>query len=110
MGNENTVLTKEEIREKQDSLRVLRADLTEFSDTQELHVGVFNRPFMSKYTLRYDSFRKFIANSPSKVQNGELQNAEDIDNFVSKETVFDSWYEMKEKAIEEWIANNARLD
>lgn len=40
MGNENTFLTKEEIREKQDSLRVLKADLTEFSDTQELHVGV----------------------------------------------------------------------
>lgn len=105
--NRNSVLTKEEIRKKQETLSLLRADLDRLSDNKrELHSEVFDASFLRRRTLRYRSFRDFIEDSPSKIQSGELQNAEDIDNFVKKETVFDDWNEMKEKAIEEWIAKN----
>lgn len=109
--NKNTVLTKEEIRKKQESLSVLKADLSVLSDNnRELHSEVFDKSFIRRRTLRYKFFRDFIDDSPSKIRSGKLQNAEDIDNFVRKETVFDDWNQMKEKAIEEWIANNANLD
>ena len=109
--NTNTILTKDEIRKKQQSLSVLRADLNDLSDDkQDLHLDLFNKKFLRKYTLRYESFTNFIEDSPSKIRSGKLRNAEEIDNFVKKETVFETWNNMKEKAIEEWIANNATLD
>lgn len=109
--NTNTILTKDEIRKKQQSLSVLRADLSNLSDNKrDLHIDVFNKKFLRKYTLRYELFTNFIEDSPSKIRAGKLQNADEIDNFVKKETVFETWNNMKEKAIEEWIANNATLD
>lgn len=109
--NTNTILTKDEIRKKQQSLSVLRADLNDLSDDkQDLHLDLFNKKFLRKYTSRYESFTNFIEDSPSKIRAEKLRNAEEIDNFVKKETVFETWNNMKEKAIEEWIANNATLD
>lgn len=113
MGSEskNTLVTKEEIMKSQEFLDVLRADVGKLSDNKkDLQSDVFGTSFLRKHTLRYNSFRDFVEDSPSKIQSEKLKNSREIDFFVREETVFDDWDEMKQRAIEEWIVANVTLD
>lgn len=103
------VLRKREIEDHQSSFHVLRADTEKLSDnTAELFHEVFKKKFMKKYT-RYDSISEFIDDSPGEIHSPESFQSEEFEDFVSENTVFDNWDEMKKKAAENWIVSEIDL-
>ena len=103
------VLLKQEIEDYQSSFQVLRANTEKLSDeTDQLFSDVFRGAFMRKYT-RYESIEEFIEESPADIQNPDSFRTEEFERFISKNTVFDEWDEMKTKASENWIVSEIDL-
>lgn len=103
------VLLKREIEDQQSNFELLRADTEKLSDDQnQLLEDVFRRNFMKKYT-RYDNIDKFISDSPANIDHRNSFQTREFERFVSKNTVFDDWDEMKSKASENWIVSELDL-
>ena len=102
-------LYKRDIRDKQSGFRVSEADVTKLSDDQsKLYYEIFSDKFLRDYS-KSDSFREFINKSPSDLDDIGSLESDEFNRFVSRETVFDDWEEMKDKAVEEWIASEIDL-
>jgi hypothetical protein len=102
-------LYKRDIEDKQEGFRVSKADTGKLSDDpSELYYDIFTDRFMNRYS-RFNSFREFMEKSPSESDHPTSPQTRDFSRFVSKQTVFDDWDEMKEKAIEEWVVSEIDL-
>lgn len=103
------VLLKEDIENQQSTFQILRADTGKLSDDLESrHQEVFSDRFMRKYT-RYGSFSDFMEESPANEVTKTAFGSREFDQFVSKNTVFDDWNEMKKMAAEDWVVSEIRL-
>lgn len=71
---------------------------------------ILNDSFLEKYTT-FSSFSKFVHSFKGRYQNQSNPfnvTVEDADRVVHEETEFDSWFQMLEKAVEEWWAHPDR--
>lgn len=68
---------------------------------------LFNEAFMKKHSS-FDSFEKFIDECPLEVvsqeQFDELQDSDEFNEYVAKETTFESWEDMVQNAGFEQIS------
>ncbi|MFW6027153.1 MAG: hypothetical protein ACOCRX_12530 [Candidatus Woesearchaeota archaeon] len=67
---------------------------------------LFNNNFMRRYT-NYNSIDEMIEESNFKVETEEdfkKISEDDWDEFIKKNTKFDNWQQMINKAGEEWVA------
>lgn len=103
------VLLKREIEDRQSNFRQIRADTDSLSgDIEDLISEVLDRKFMKEYT-RYSDINEFIDDSPVDIYDlGDVQKTQ-FNQFVSKNTLFDNWEEMKQKAVDEWFASRAKF-
>lgn len=68
---------------------------------------LFTQKFMEKYTKGFKDINAFFDASPFVLENQEDFKAipeDELDIYVSGNTLFDSWEEMLSKAGSEWTA------
>jgi hypothetical protein len=103
------VILKKEIEDRQSNFRQIRADTDSLSsDIEDLISEVLDKKFMKEYT-RYSDINEFIDDSPVDIQSLDNVQATQFNRFVSKNTLFDNWEEMKQKAVDEWFASRAKF-
>lgn len=65
---------------------------------------LFTQAFMSKHT-KFNSISDFFDSTPFDSSDSDAIDDTDLDVFVSQNTSFDSWEEMKISASEIWVKN-----
>lgn len=72
---------------------------------RELYYEVFTDSFIDTCALEYTSAEVFLQDIPIELSATEscIVDKGELDSFIEDEVAFDTWAEMKEVAIEEWI-------
>lgn len=100
---------RKEIEDRQSGFYQIQVDTDSLSDDIEDSISeIFDRGFMIEYT-RYSDIREFMKSSPTELHSLRNTQGKQFDQFVSSNTLFDDWVEMKEKALDEWFVSNAKF-
>lgn len=101
------VTKKESIDELQNEVIIRNQSNFCVNDEDKIPIEeLFPEKFMSKYTS-YSGINELLEDNSDHINRSSkirLISNEEFEDTISKNTVFDSWTEMLEKAGNEWIA------
>ena len=103
----------EGFNELERKLNNLKANARKLNGKHEIPLkDLFNTTFMLKNT-NHNSIQSFFDHSPFEINSEEDFDEvpeQELDNFVSSNTIFNSWHEMLTEASKEWTINQIGLN
>lgn len=78
-------------------------------DTEKLYKRVFDTFFMRDHTLRYRSIDSFMEDSPAEMGDVKSLESDEFQEFVRKETSFDSWEKMRRYGVVEFVKGQSNV-